>query len=215
MYYFISFLISYCLANTLFALPVLSLKPQKGSVALTFDDGPDPKHTQEVLDILKKQGVKATFFMCGDAAQRYPELVKAVQKDGHVIANHTFSHPNLAHLSLNKVTWEIQHTNDILKQITGEAPKCLRPPFGALNKQVHIVASEQNLAVVTWDLNSFDYTGETPEKETQWVLEKAKAGSVILMHDSHRGGARTALALTGIIEAYKKRGIGFDTICKN
>jgi peptidoglycan/xylan/chitin deacetylase (PgdA/CDA1 family) len=145
----------------------------------------------------------------------YPELVKAVQKDGHVIANHTFSHANLAHLSPAKMAWEIQHTNEILQKITGEAPKCLRPPYGASNKLVHTVAGEQKLAVVTWDLNSFDYTGETPEKETQWVLEKAKAGSVILMHDSHRGGARTAIALPAIIEAYKKRGIGFDTICKN
>ena len=193
--------------------PSLAAELKPGSVALTFDDGPDPKHTLQILKILKEQNVKATFFMLGIKARQYPELVKAVKADGHVIANHSYNHANLAHLNANKLKYEISETNEILKQITGQEPKCLRPPYGASSKEVRAVSAQAGLTVVTWDLNSFDYTNETPAKEEQWVLEKAKSGGVILMHDALRGGAHTVVALPNIIAGYKKRGVRFDTIC--
>lgn len=191
----------------------IKTKPSKNSVALTFDDGPDPRFTPVILNILEEKGAKATFFVLGQQAQRYPELIKLILKGGHSIASHTYSHTNLKTLSAEKISLELRKTNETLEGIVGKKPKCLRPPYGALNTTVRMIAEQEGLKVVTWDLNSFDYTGKSPSELTSWVLNNARAGADILMHDAGRGGDRTSRALADIIDGYKAKNIGFDVLC--
>jgi peptidoglycan/xylan/chitin deacetylase (PgdA/CDA1 family) len=192
---------------------VTKLKPGPGMVALTFDDGPDPRYTPIVLSILARNHIKATFFIVGSMAKAHPGLVLDIQRAGHVIANHTYHHPSLRSMSAARIDEEIMVTNQVLRGITGETPKCLRPPYGNVNQKVRDIANKEGLRVVTWDWNSLDYTKETPETEARNILAHTGAGSVVLMHDANRGGMHTAEALPAVIEGYVKRGIGFDTIC--
>ncbi len=188
------------------------LKPAKNTVALTFDDGPDINYTKKVLAVLKKYNIKATFFVLGGNAKQYPDLIKAILADGHNIENHSMTHPMLTRLNEQQLQYQIGGTNKIIKQLTGKEPVCLRPPYGAYNKQVKAVAAANGLQVINWDLNSFDYERRGTDKLVAWVTKKAGPGSVILMHD---GGPRqqTVDALPQIIEYYKSRGIGFSQIC--
>lgn len=188
------------------------LKAAPNTVALTFDDGPDPRYTKQILAILDHYNIKATFFVIGQNAKEYPALIKEIEAHGDYIANHSWSHPMLTKLDAQKLQMQIANTNKAIKDITGHNPLCIRPPFGAYNKEVLNVAHQNGLQLITWDLNSFDYERKGTDKMVQWVTTHAGPGSVILMHD---GGPRqqTVEALPRIIEYYKSRGIGFSPIC--
>jgi peptidoglycan/xylan/chitin deacetylase (PgdA/CDA1 family) len=192
----------------------LKTRPAKTSVALTFDDGPDPRHTQAILDILARYKIHATFFIVGKNAKEHPELVKAIEAAGHSIGNHSYQHPSLARLSSERVTKEIEKTDDVLFAITGEHPKCLRPPYGASSDRVVAIAKKEGLKTVRWDVASLDYTGLPPAQVVHLVLSKTHGGQIILMHDLGRGGDRSVKALPAIIEGFQKRNIGFETICE-
>ena len=199
-------------ATTNPAITTDHLKAAPNTVALTFDDGPDPRYTKQILAILDRYKIKATFFVIGENAKQYPELIKDIQAHGQYIANHSWSHPMLTRLSPEKLQAQIANTNSVIKSITGKNPVCIRPPFGSYNKEVINVAHQNGLQLITWDLNSFDYERKGTDTLVKWVTSKAGPGSVILMHD---GGPRqqTVEALPKIIEYYKSRGIGFSPIC--
>ena len=129
----------------------------KGTVALTFDDGPTEKYTPQILAILKKYNVKATFFMVGYNAKNHPDMVKLVLADGHAVNSHSLTHPMLTKLSEAQLQKEVQEPQAIIKGITGKTPACLRYPFGASNSHVRAVIRSHGIVPLPMGFNSFDY----------------------------------------------------------
>lgn len=185
----------------------------KGTVALTFDDGPHPVYTPQILAILKKYNVKATFFMVGMNAKKYPEVVKQVLAEGHAINSHSLTHPMLTHLSNAQLEKEVKMPNVIINNIIGKNPLCLRYPFGASNEHVRAVIREHGMTPVPMGFNSFDYDRPGVDKIVSWVLKNSYSQQVILMHDGFAKREQTVAALPRIIEGIQAKGLGFSQIC--
>lgn len=193
--------------------PSVNKSPLKGTVALTFDDGPNPTFTREILDILKRYNVKATFFVVGANAQKYPQLIKLMHDEGHVIGSHTMTHPMLTKISENQLQTEIKEPSAIIEHLTGTKPKCLRYPFGLSNEHVRNVIKENDMTPVANGFNSFDYERPGAQKIVDWILKNVSSKQVILMHDGNDNREQTVAALPLVIEGIKKKGLGFSTIC--
>lgn len=198
------------------AMEAMRTTAQKGTVTLSFDDGPSPEYTPEVLAILKKNHIHANFFMVGVNAKKYPELVRLVQADGHVIGSHSLTHPMLTKLSDAGLHREINVAEEILQQITGTHVTCLRYPFGASNAHVRSYIRAQNITPVPMGWNSFDYERPGTDKIIRQVLDHVYSGQVFLFHDGFPGANRsqTVAALQPIIDGIRAKGLGFSTICQ-
>jgi peptidoglycan/xylan/chitin deacetylase (PgdA/CDA1 family) len=186
---------------------------EKGTVALTFDDGPTAEYTPQILAILKKYNIKATFFMVGYNAKNHPDVVKQVLADGHAINSHSLTHPMLTKISDTQLHREVEEPQVIIYKIIGQKPNCLRYPFGASNQHVRDVIRAQGIVPVAMGYNSFDYERPGVDKIVNWVLKNAYSGQVILMHDGFNNREQTVAALPRIIEGLKKKGFGFSQIC--
>lgn len=187
--------------------------PNKGTVSLTFDDGPTVKYTPQILAILKKYHIKATFFMVGMNAKAHPEIVKMVLADGHAINSHSMTHPMLTKLSNAQLEKEVGEPQIIINNIIGKKPVCLRYPYGASNEHVRTVIRENGMVPVPMGWNSFDYDRPGVEKIISWVLKNAHSGQVFLFHDGFDKREQTVAALPQIIEGIQKKGLGFSQIC--
>lgn len=187
--------------------------PLKGTVALTFDDGPSPKYTPQVLAVLKRYGIHATFFVVAANAKRHPELIKAILAGGNTIAHHSMTHPKLTKISAKRLQWEVGSAKKIISQLSGKPPACLRPPFGLTNKRVKTVIEQHGMIQVPIGYNSFDYTRPGVKKLIHNVVSRAHSGMVVLLHDGYKHKQQTVDALPGIIEGIQKKGLGFSTIC--
>jgi len=194
--------------------PAIIRQAGRGEVALTFDDGPSP-YTARVLDVLKKNRVRATFFLCGANAERYPELVRRIRAEGHQIGNHTYSHPYLYLMSEARIAAEIDRTQDVLEKITGARPTLFRPPFGVRWFSLWGVLRERGLTMVLWSDRGYDgrLNAEGIAKAT---LEQLTPGAIILLHDgfeTHAASdvdrAATVRALPAIISGVRKAGYQF------
>ena len=184
-----------------------------GTVALTFDDGPDPTFTPQILAILKKYNIKATFFVVGMNAERYPDLIKAIHDQGHIVASHSQTHPMLTKISEAQLQNEISKPSEIVFAIIGQKPKCLRYPFGASNTHVRTAIREHGMTPTPMGFNSFDYDRPGVDKIASQVLNNLYSKQVILMHDGFAKREQTVAALPIIIEGIKKKGLGFSTVC--
>lgn len=202
-----------CMGVAHAAPPVVNTIPEKGTVALTFDDGPSPIYTPEILAILKKYNIKATFFMVGVNAEKYPEMVKAVRDAGMKIDSHSLTHPMLTKLSDASLQKEVQQPQIIIYNIIGEKPACLRYPFGASNEHVRAVIRANNINPVPMGFNSFDYNRPGTQKIIDWITKNIHSQQVFLFHDGYDKREQTVAALPAIIEAIQKKGLGFSTIC--
>jgi peptidoglycan/xylan/chitin deacetylase (PgdA/CDA1 family) len=151
-------------------------------LALTFDDGPVPG-TAELLDVLRRRGVHATFFVVGRNAQAHPDLLRRMVREGHVIGNHTLDHADLTRLDAAGVRRELARTNAIVRRVTGTAPTLLRPPYGATDRTVARVARSLGLAQVTWDVDPVDWRTRTTRAVRVRVLRSAHRGGIVLSHD--------------------------------
>jgi peptidoglycan/xylan/chitin deacetylase (PgdA/CDA1 family) len=187
--------------------------PLKGTVALTFDDGPSETYTPQILAILKKYNIKATFFMVGMNAEKYPEIVKQVLAEGHAIDSHSLTHPMLTKLNEATLQKEIVSPQNIIYHIINQKPVCLRYPFGASNEHVRAAIRAQGIVPVPMGFNSFDYELPGVQKIVSWVLQNAHSGQVILLHDGFAKREQTVEALPLIIEGIQKKGLGFSQIC--
>lgn len=203
---------AFSLANTT-SLDQVRSKPLPGTMTLTFDDGPNPTFTPQILAILKKYHVKATFFVVGMSAKKYPELIKQILAEGHAIGNHSLTHPMLTKLSDQALYKEVVTTQNIVENITGKKPVCLRPPYGMSNSHVREFIRSQSIVPVPMGWNSFDYERPGVDKIISWVLKNSYKGQVMLMHDGFAARQQTVAALPAIIEGIQKRGIGFSAIC--
>jgi peptidoglycan/xylan/chitin deacetylase (PgdA/CDA1 family) len=165
-----------------------------GELALTFDDGPNPAWTPRLLDILDEQGVHATFFMVGRFAQAEKALARRIVDAGHLIGNHTWSHPNLARTSSSQVLDELTRTNDVLAQIGGKPVCFFRPPFGARRLSVLRLARQLGMIPVTWNAMTKDWSDGSADHIAEQLIQKINklqqrgwAANVVLHDGGHRG----------------------------
>lgn len=178
-------------------------------IALTFDDGPHPQYTRELLAVLRKQNVKATFFLVGEMAERYPQLVRAELADGHSVGNHTYHHVNLTRISPGYVATEIAACDEVLESITGKPAHIFRPPGGDYDDNVVEVCEALGHTMVLWTDDPGDYARPGPEVIRRRILDRARSGGIILIHD---GVQQTIDVLPDVIQKLKKRGYEFITI---
>lgn len=203
----------FVLPLSLYATDSVRQEALPGTVALTFDDGPNPIFTPQILAILKQNNVKATFFVVGANAQKYPELIKAIHEQGHVLAAHTMTHPTLTKVTEAQLQTEIIEPSKIIFALTGVEPKCIRYPFGASNDHVRAEIRAHGLIPVPPGFNSYDYKRPGVDKISSRILKNLYSKEVILMHDGDAKREQTVAALPVIIEGIKKKGLGFSTIC--
>jgi peptidoglycan-N-acetylglucosamine deacetylase len=177
----------------------------RGRVALTFDDGPDV-YTPQVLKVLRAYGVKATFFVMGDKAAARPDLIRAEVAGGHLVENHSWSHPHLADLDQAQIDWQLTATQRAVTAAGAPAPTLFRPPFGNTSATVDGEAKLLGLRVIRWSIDTNDWRGRAPGDIAASVLDQVVAGSVVLMHDGVRQSAATVQALPTVIRGLRARG---------
>ena len=168
-------------------------KVEAPRVALTFDDGPNARYTPLLLEGLRKRNIHATFFLLGENIPENEELLLQMQKDGHLIGCHTWSHVQLDKISPSSASREILKTNSLIYHITGTYPTCLRPPYGAWKKDLELPVT---MLPVFWDVDTLDWQSQNPESILDIVRKNVQDGSIILMHDSYDSSVRAALAIT-------------------
>lgn len=184
-------------------------------IALTFDDGPNPGNTgltPQFLDVLSKYGVKATFFCIGVNVDALPDVVKRTAEAGHLIGNHSYTHPSLPSLDDNGVLQELSKTNTAIQNATGQAPFYFRPPMGETDDRVNGLAAQVGLsAPILWSADTKDYTGPGVDSIVQTLLS-AKDGDVILCHDGVATSDQTLQAIDIAIPQMQQNGVEFVTI---
>jgi peptidoglycan-N-acetylglucosamine deacetylase len=184
----------------------------RAQVALTFDDGPHPTFTSQVLDILARYEVPATFFCIGLSAQGMERQVAQIADRGHYLGNHTWSHPYLPDLSAAALRDQVGMTRDEIAAVTGEAPTLMRPPYGSLTPEVLEWCDGIDETIVMWDVEAEDWGMPGPKAIAGRVLEQTRPGSVVLLHDGGGDRSQTIQALPTIIEGCLERGLGFVTV---
>ncbi len=175
-------------------------------IALTFDDGPHPIYTSKLLEGLRERGIVATFFVTGANASLYPELVEQMQKDGHIVGNHTYHHVQLSQVGEQVFLMELKETNRVLEEILGEEVQYVRPPFGEWNKSIE---QEIDMFPVLWDIDPLDWCTGNATKVAKRVIDKADENRIILLHDEYE---TTIAATFQIIDTLIEKGYQFVTV---
>ncbi len=183
-----------------------------GQVALTFDDGPDPTWTPQVLDILDRYHVKATFFVLGAQVAKHPELARAIVERGHSIANHTWHHPNLTTLSQQNLVDELSGTSNVIRDATGQVVSCARPPSGETNAHVNNTIAELGMRPALWSVDTRDWTRPGTGAIVRSALS-VRGDGVVLMHDGGGDRSQTVAALPAIIEGLQATGVSLTRVC--
>lgn len=183
--------------------------------ALTFDDGPDEVVTPQILDILKENNIKATFFLIGSQAAAHPEVVRRIVDEGHAIGNHSWSHPRFNDISIEEAREQINDTQDKLEAIVGFRPSIFRPPYGALDEEKEELVHSMRLSIVNWSVDTMDWSGLPAPDIVKLVREQIWPGGIILQHSS--GGkdhqlSNTIEALKQIIPELGEQGYSFVTV---
>lgn len=197
------------------ASSVISGNPKAGkTVALTFDDGPHPEYTCEILDILKEYGIKATFFVVGENAARYPDIVNRIIAEGHEIGNHTWSHKGMAGLSEAQIKTELEKTHLLLKETFNYSPVLFRPPGGGEYKNALSVARQMGYKYILWAWRTDSKDWKCPDAESiaNTVKSTVAAGDIVLLHDFVSGVSSTPSALKQIIPYLLEQGYSFSTV---
>jgi peptidoglycan/xylan/chitin deacetylase (PgdA/CDA1 family) len=191
---------------------VYEVKIKEKAIALTFDDGPWPETTLQMLEILKHNNVKATFFWTGQAVRQHPQIAQQVVADGHAIGNHTWHHW-YHYMGGTIAAREIDNTAALIYQTTGVTTSLFRPPGGFLKNGVAGYAKQRQYAVVMWSVSSADTDRKAqPQAYVNNVLKGAKPGAIVLMHDGGGDRSKTVKALLQIISGLKQQGYRFVTV---
>ena len=187
-----------------------SVKTGRPVVALTFDDGPHPELTPQLLDVLRQQGVRATFYVIGRNVDTYPEIARRIVAEGHEIANHTYNHPHLTQVGAARLDSEITRTTEAIQRATGRRPTNMRPPYGSINARVEeALLRKHGLDVIMWSVDPLDWRRPGAEVVRQRLVDGATPGGILLAHDIHPG---TIEAMSGTISDLKAKGYGFATV---
>ena len=175
-------------------------------VALTFDDGPHPYYTEQLLDGLKERGVKATFFVTGEHAKLHPDVIQRMYEEGHLIGNHTYSHIQLRKNNQEAFREELIRTNEVIGEITGGEVLYVRPPYGSWDKSFE---KELNMIPVLWTIDPLDWCSHDASCVADKVLKKVKENDIILLHDWYD---TTVEAAFQIVDELKEKGYLFVTV---
>ncbi|MGN0430417.1 MAG: polysaccharide deacetylase family protein [Acetatifactor sp.] len=175
-------------------------------VALTFDDGPHPYYTEQLLDGLKERGVKATFFVTGEHAKLHPDVIQRMYEEGHLIGNHTYSHIQLRKNNQEAFREELIRTNEVIGEITGGEVLYVRPPYGSWDKSFE---KELNMIPVLWTIDPLDWCSHDASCVADKVLKKVKENDIILLHDCYD---TTVEAAFQIVDELKGKGYLFVTV---
>ena len=173
---------------------------------LTFDDGPTPEVTPWILSVLKKENVKATFFLVGQQIEEFPELVGAIIKEGHAIANHSYSHKNGWLTNKEKYLEDIDNCQELMPN-----NKLFRPPYGKITK-TQIAVLKEKYKIILWDVLSYDFKQNTsPKKVQENIIQNTTAGSIIVMHNNLMSFKNLQPILEKTIQRLKAKGYDFST----
>lgn len=175
-------------------------------IAITFDDGPHPYYTEQLLDGLKERNVVATFFVTGYHAELHPDVIKRMQEEGHLVGNHTYSHIQLTGGNRETFKEELIRTNEIIQGITGAEVEYVRPPYGAWDKSFE---EELNMIPVLWTVDPQDWCSSNVSNITQRIIKKASENDIILMHDYYDTSVTAAL---NAVDELLKEGYEFVTV---
>jgi len=193
---------------------VRHIRTDKKIVALSFDDGPNGKYTEEVLDILAKHNIHATFFVVGEDVAHHADLIKKIYNAHHVIGNHSFSHPNFSTLPSEKVAPELQKNSALIYGMTGAVPALFRPPYGVCSSASAGITAELGYKTILWDdiTDDYDIKKTTENKIASDILKLARPGSIIVLHDGGGERSKTVAALSIIIDRLEEKGYSFVTV---
>jgi len=179
-------------------------------IAMTFDDGPSAKLTPKLLDLLAAHHIKATFFVIGQNVADYPEIVARAAREGHEIANHSWSHPNLSKMSDEGVRRDLRKTDDVIRSATGVRPTLLRPPYGSITaRQKKWISEEFGYEIILWDVDPLDWRRPGPVAVCNRIVRNTRAGSIVLSHDIHPG---TIEAMPSTLDQLQAKGFKFVTV---
>jgi peptidoglycan/xylan/chitin deacetylase (PgdA/CDA1 family) len=186
-------------------------------IALTYDDGPNDPHTLKLLDVLAKHSVRATFFMIGRFVQRRPDIALAVAQAGHVIGNHTFTHPLLIFKSAAETRSQLTDCRSALQDAIGKRATLFRPPFGGRRPATIKIARDVGLQTIMWNVTGHDWNAPPAEVIEKKVVRQVRGGDVILLHDGGHEAmdadrTQTVLATESLIRRYKDEGYEFVTV---
>jgi peptidoglycan/xylan/chitin deacetylase (PgdA/CDA1 family) len=192
---------------------------ERGSkkIYLTYDDGPNDPHTMKLLEVLAKQRVRATFFMIGRYVRERPDIARAVAQAGHVIGNHTLTHPLLTFKSVAQTRTQLMDCHQALQDAIGDHSSLFRPPFGGRRPTTLRIARELGLRPVMWNVTGYDWNASPAATIEQKVARQMRGGDVILLHDGgHRAmgadRAQTVIATENLIRRFRDRGYEFVTV---
>lgn len=193
------------------------LKPGTKQLALTYDDGPNDPYTERLLDVLAKHNVRATFFLMGRFVKQRPDIARELVRAGHVVGNHTFTHPRLIFESASQVKAEIAQCHQAITDAVGEYSKLFRPPFGGRRPVTLRVVRGLGFEPVMWNVTGYDWSAPSVEHIERKVARRVRGGNVILLHDGghHAFGtdrSRTVIATDHLIARYRAEGYEFLTI---
>ena len=189
-----------------------SVSSDEKLIALTFDDGPHKKYTNEILDILDEYSIKATFFVVGVCAEKYPDIIAREIASGHEIGNHTYSHIHLRNANGEQIAGEIDKTEQLLMENNGYSTTLFRPPEGVCNDTVRAVAKNMNYSLVLWTVDTKDWVPSSCESIVNSIMKNVSGGEIILMHDYVVGKSNTPDALRIIIPKLLENGYRFVTV---
>src|SRR5216110_820747 len=179
-------------------------------IALTFDDGPNATLTPKLLDLLAARHLKATFFVVGQNAADHPDILKRAVREGHEIANHSWSHPNLGKMSDDAVRRELQKTEDAIVAAIGKKPTFMRPPYGSITaNQKRWINNEFGYRIIIWDVDPLDWKRPGPSVVCNRILKETRPGSIVLSHDIHPG---TIEAMPSTFDQLQAKGFKFVTV---
>lgn len=176
------------------------------TVALTFDDGPHPIYTKQLLDGLRTRNIKVTFFLIGNNIDGNEAVVRQMSQDGHLIGNHSLTHLQMTREKKEKVCAEINLTNQKIYEITGQMPSYIRPPFGSWSEELACMIP---MTVALWDLDPLDWKNQNASKTVRHILRNVEDGSIILLHDVYETSVDAALE---VIDTLVRRGYNFVTV---
>ncbi|MDD2781133.1 polysaccharide deacetylase family protein [Sulfuricurvum sp.] len=188
---------------------IVNGNPNHKRVALTFDDAPDDNNTDKLLDILDYHGVKAAFFMIARTmVEGNISVVQRTNDEGHLVLNHTLSHPRLSDLNESSIVYQLDHAAEQIESITGHYPLLYRPPYGSINSLVVESTNNHGLTTILWSLDSLDWTLKDSDAVVENVISNVRNGDIILMHRN----ATSVASLSEMIEELKNKGYLFERL---
>lgn len=189
---------------------VTALRTKRPIVALTFDDGPHPRNTPRLLDMLAKRQIKATFYLIGQNVARYPSLARRIAEEGHEIGNHSWSHPFMDRLGEASVKSQIDRTTYSIFEATGKAPVTFRPPYGAFTRrQRQLLFKRRKLPTVLWSVDPRDWKRPGARVVADRIIRGSRPGSIVLSHDIHRP---TIEAMPYTMDVLRSKGYKFVSV---